>query len=118
MFRDKSQAARVCFTLCALAGVEKGWSRSGPEPFAFTVRRAKDGLPTRERILVRVAWALWSREGEVKVADLLDLDPPRLAIVCALLVAVTTSPDHVDAWLAERTAEWQAERARTAAGAA
>jgi hypothetical protein len=110
MFRDDAQAAKVCISLCNLVGIENAWNLKGPERLAFRVRDGEDGLSTRERILVRVAWALWNRQGEVQLLELLELDPRRLAIVCALLVAVATHPEQVDAWLSERVAEWYAER--------
>jgi hypothetical protein len=99
-FRDGEQLARVCQAILAPVGLEELWSGDGPRPESLGYRRKDlDDQPRDRRLLLMIAWAIWSRSQALSLADLLDLEDEQLRIVGELLAALSRGPDGIDSWL-------------------
>lgn len=99
--------AQVCKALLRRIGCDDYWSSAGPSRVARNIR---DGQVVasgdEEFLLLMLAFDLHDGTGEAKAYDLLtSLDPPELAAVGSLLVALSEGPDAVGRWL-------QAQRVR------
>jgi len=59
MFRDDAQAARIIKVLLDMVGLENLWTEKGPTERARSHRNQRK-LPSRQRVMLRVAWDLWA----------------------------------------------------------
>jgi hypothetical protein len=99
-FRDSEQLARVCQAILAPVGLGKLWSGDGPRPESLGYRRSgTDEQPRDGRLMLMTAWAIWSRNQALSLADLLDLEDEKLRVVGELLAALSQGPDEIEAWL-------------------
>jgi hypothetical protein len=97
-FRDDQQSARACRTLLATANLERLWSERGPTDEAHSIFASRGAeLDTGARATFLAAWAFWSGDGALPLADLLAAT--NVEAICSLCVAVTSGPQAVDAWL-------------------
>ena len=93
MFRDEGQRNAVCRAILP-SGLERVWSDRGPTLASLPA------CTTAERTMILLAHALWNGAGGLQVVDLMSLDSERLQLVGSLLMAISTGPDAIDAWLA------------------
>jgi hypothetical protein len=97
-FRDDEQSARACRTLLATANLERLWSVRGPTDEAHSLFASGGAdLDTGARATFLVAWAFWSGEGALPLADVLAAT--NVEAICSLCVAVSSGPQAVDTWL-------------------
>lgn len=94
--------ARVCDVLLTSSGLEGYWDDTGPSPLAAEQRATpSDELTSSQRMVLEFAWTLWSGEGELKVADLLqETDDGALVKLGTLLVGAAYGERGVSDWLA------------------
>ena len=114
-FRNDGQRARVCRAILAPVGLEDLWSGDGPRPESLGYRRGDDEQGREMRLLLMIAWAIWTRSQALSLADLLDLEDERLRLVGELLGALSRGPEGVDAWLRQASTRAAAPSGRASA---
>ena len=107
MFRDDAQRLRVARALLERVDLAHYFNEYGPTDFALS-QLATAPLSSGELTLLRAAFDVWNGHGQLVFGRLMALDAPSLRAIGSLLVALGTSSDAIDAWLA--TEEARAKR--------
>ncbi len=120
MIGDDELLARVCRALCARVRLASAWTLKGPTPLAIAVRDGRSPLSHGEQVMLRVAWSMWSGEGGLTLAELVQvLDVEHTRVVFDLVLAAMTDGRAVEAWLARNELDsLQARAERPASSAA
>ena len=95
--------ARVCNVLLGSVGRGALWSTGEPSTKALSLHNSSGKvLSGEERTMLLLAWALWDGGGGLRVSDLLkSLKPERLALVGALLDAMSRGEAGLAEWLGQ-----------------
>ena len=104
MFSSESQLSRVCRVFCARARLSQLWTDEGPTTQARDLAEHGGGpLSCGERLLLLVAWSIWSACNHVTVGEVLyNLDSTSLTMLGKLMIAAGQGGgDAIEAWLAE-----------------
>ena len=104
MFSSESQLSRVCRAFCARARLTELWTDAGPTVLARDLAEHGGGpLSSGERLLLLVAWSLWSACNHVTVGEAFyNLDGTSLVMLGKLMIAAGQGGgDAIEAWLAE-----------------
>jgi len=103
VFSSELQRARVCRAFCARARLGDLWTDERPTAEAMAlVERDGGPLSSGERLLLLLAWSIWSGDGPVSVGDALaSMDGVSLAMLGKLMTAAAQGSSAVDAWLTE-----------------
>ena len=104
MFSSESQLSRVCRAFCARARLSQLWTEEGPTVRARDlVERDGAFLSSGERLLLLVAWSIWSACNHVTVGEVFyNLDSTSLAMLGKLMIAAGEGGGAaIDAWLVE-----------------
>ena len=103
MFSSEAQLSRVCRAFCARARLSYLWTDEGPTTEARHLAECDGGfLSSGERLLLLVAWSLWSGCSHVTVGEVFfNLDSNSLTMLGKLMIAGAQGPEAIDAWLAE-----------------
>lgn len=123
MFRDQSQAVRTVCALLSIIGLGDLWDENGPTPRARRLRDKRHGLPRTHRVVVLVAWSLWTtwQHDAGRNATLRDLlhDGSRrlLCVLGELLVAFGLNAAEerhqaIEHWIARRLEERSVQEPR------
>ena len=104
MFSSESQLSRVCRAFCARGRLTGLWTDEGPTTLARDLAERGGGpLSSGERLLLLVAWSVWSACSHVTVGEVLyNLDSTSLTMLGKLMIAAGQGGgEAIDAWLAE-----------------
>ena len=103
MFNSETQLIRVCQAFCARARLSKLWTDEGPTTEAKHLAECNGGfLSSGERLLLLVAWSIWSACSHVTVGEVFyNLDSTSLAMLGKLMIAGSRGADAIDAWLVD-----------------
>jgi hypothetical protein len=99
VFSSESQLSRVCRAFCARARLSQLWTEEGPTTQARDLAEHSGGpLSCGERLLLLVAWSLWSACSHV----FYNLDGTSLVMLGKLMIAAGQGGGAaIDAWLVE-----------------
>jgi hypothetical protein len=100
----RDAVAFLCRWLLEQVGLEDLWDKDGPSARAMALLEANGGkLEGAERILLMVAWVLWSGRGQVLLADVVnDLSSAQLRTVGEALVLCSGGYLAIERWAASR----------------
>ena len=103
MFSSESQLSRVCRAFCARARLTELWTDAGPTVLARDLAEHGGGpLSSGERLLLLVAWSLWTACSHVTVGEVFyNLDSTSLTMLGKLMIAAGRGAEAIEAWLAE-----------------
>ena len=103
MFSSELQRARVCRAFCARARLAELWTDEGPTTEATAlVERDGGALSSGERMVILIAWSLWSGCSHVSLGEVFcNLDSTSLTMLGKLMIAGARGSEAVEAWLAE-----------------
>ena len=104
MFSCEPQLIRVCRALCARARLDVLWTDKGPTTQVMELVERDGGfLSYGERLVLLVAWSLWSGCCHVTVAEVFfNLDGTSLTMLGKLMIAAGQGGgEAIEAWRAE-----------------
>jgi hypothetical protein len=94
------QRVRACKALLALMGYEHLWTEDGPTAEAKKLVDQYGGpMSNPQWTLYQFIWFVWGRPSDVKVQELMQLPNPQGELAAALLHALKSGSDAVEAWL-------------------
>jgi hypothetical protein len=101
VFESEAQRARVCRVLCERARLGGMWTGEGPtEEAVLLLQRDGGPLSSGERIVLLVAFAVWSGEGKVLLDDVVcRLDQRNLHAIGTLMAAVANGGCAIEQWI-------------------
>ena len=104
MFSSETQLSRVCRAFCARGRLTELWTDEGPTVQARDLAERGGGpLSSGERLLLLVAWSLWTACSHVTVGEVLyNLDSTSLTMLGKLMIAAGQGGgEAIEAWLAD-----------------
>jgi len=104
VFSSESQLSRVCRAFCARGRLTELWTEAGPTVLARDLAERGGGpLSSGQRLLLLVAWSLWSACSHVTVGEAFyNLDSTSLTMLGKLMIAGGQGGgDAIEAWLVE-----------------
>lgn len=100
----RDAVAFLCRWLLEHVGLEELWDKDGPSARAMALLEANGGkLEGAERIVLMVAWAIWSGRGQVLLAEVVnELNPARLRAVGEALLLCGGGYLAIERWASSR----------------